>query len=107
VITSSTAAVTSVPSKPPIHTEAEWNEGAVNEVEEKGKDANEVQKYRASKTLAEQGEGSCVQYQKIQVGDAMLIIDSCVGFLQQEQGFHQLGLGHVTPAVGVRSEHPN
>jgi hypothetical protein len=56
VVTSSAAAVTGVPSNPPTYTEADWNEVAVNEVKDKGRDAKNDAKYRASKTLAEKGE---------------------------------------------------
>jgi hypothetical protein len=56
VITSSTAAVFGSPSNPPNYTEADWNKNAVAEVKEKGKNASNVAKYSASKTLAEQGD---------------------------------------------------
>ncbi|KAK7002479.1 D-lactaldehyde dehydrogenase [Favolaschia claudopus] len=53
IITSSVAAVLSVPSSPQVFTEADWNDQAVKEVEEKGREASNAAKYRASKTLAE------------------------------------------------------
>jgi len=37
-------------------SEKDWNESAVNECEDKGKDASGLAKYGASKTLAEKGE---------------------------------------------------
>jgi len=34
-----------------------WNETSTKEVESKGREASGIHKYRASKTLAEKGEG--------------------------------------------------
>ena len=55
VVTSSVAAVSGIPSNPPGYTEADWNDDAVNDVRQKGRNASNLQKYRASKTLAERG----------------------------------------------------
>ena len=38
------------------YDEEEWNDSAVEEVKTKGKEANGLAKYKASKTLAERGE---------------------------------------------------
>lgn len=53
VITSSIRCV--VGTEPREYTEADWNEAAVTECEEKGKDASGEAKYSASKLLAERG----------------------------------------------------
>ncbi|KAH6903380.1 D-lactaldehyde dehydrogenase [Coprinopsis sp. MPI-PUGE-AT-0042] len=53
VITSSVAAVMTVTSEPSNFSEKDWNEASIKEVEEKGREADTMTKYRASKTLAE------------------------------------------------------
>ncbi|KAK0199488.1 D-lactaldehyde dehydrogenase [Desarmillaria ectypa] len=53
VVTSSCTAVFHFPSEPKVFSEADWNEQAVNEVEEKRSNASFAAKYCASKTLAE------------------------------------------------------
>lgn len=54
VVTSSCASVlTPGLPEPKVFTESDWNEHAIKLVEEKGKDAPNSEKYRASKTLAE------------------------------------------------------
>lgn len=105
MVTSSAAAITGVPSNPPTYTEADWNESSVNEVKEKGKDANNGEKYRASKTLAEQGEVHVYNVKKYR-SDTILITDSCVGLLREEQGLYQVGPSNSEPSDGVRSELP-
>ncbi|KAL5483361.1 hypothetical protein ACEPAI_8592 [Sanghuangporus weigelae] len=52
IVTSSCAAVVNTPYSG-IFDERSWNEGAIIEVQEKGKEASQLAKYRASKTLAE------------------------------------------------------
>ncbi|KAK0448418.1 D-lactaldehyde dehydrogenase [Desarmillaria tabescens] len=53
VVTSSCTAVFHFPSEPKVFSEADWNEQAVKEIEEKGSNASFAAKYCASKTLAE------------------------------------------------------
>ncbi|KAK7472035.1 hypothetical protein VKT23_000146 [Stygiomarasmius scandens] len=53
VITSSTAAVLRVVTSPTVFSEKDWNDQAIQEVEEKGRAVLNAVKYRASKTLAE------------------------------------------------------
>jgi hypothetical protein len=55
IITSSCAAVLHVADKPIVFSEKDWNEQAWKDVEENGRKAHPMQKYRASKTLAEKG----------------------------------------------------
>jgi hypothetical protein len=90
-------------SHPPVYTEAYWNESSVNEVREKGKDSSTWAKYSASKTLAEKGK--IVSMPKF--GRPLIFGDSnsCVGFLQQEQVFNQLGSGGFEPSLCVRREY--
>jgi hypothetical protein len=59
-VTSSTAAIQRVESKPLVFTEADWGNQAVEEVEKLEQDAGNGSKYRASKTLAEKGLSSSV-----------------------------------------------
>lgn len=65
VITSSVAAILD-PSKPAgtIYTEDDWNTFSLNEVEKKGKGAAAMEKYRASKTLAEKAAWAHVETNK-------------------------------------------
>lgn len=44
-----------VTSKPSEFSEKDWNEASIKEVNEKGREADPMTKYRASKTLAEKG----------------------------------------------------
>ena len=53
VVTSSTAAVLQPDPNPRIFSEEDWNQLSIKEVETKGREAGNVEKYRASKTLAE------------------------------------------------------
>ena len=53
VITSSVAAIMTQTTESRVYTESDWNDAAVKEVEEKGRNAFPPSKYRASKTLAE------------------------------------------------------
>ncbi|KIY46825.1 hypothetical protein FISHEDRAFT_75263 [Fistulina hepatica ATCC 64428] len=55
VVTSSVAAVIDPKPVPTIYTEESWNDGSLREVEDKGADAPQTAKHRASKTLAECG----------------------------------------------------
>ncbi|PBK61525.1 D-lactaldehyde dehydrogenase [Armillaria solidipes] len=53
VVTSSCASVLHVSPEPKVFSEVDWNEQSIKEVEEQGKGASGIAKYRASKTLAE------------------------------------------------------
>jgi hypothetical protein len=61
VVTSSCAAVLHVSPEPKIFSEVDWNDQSVKQVEEQGRKALGVAKYRASKTLAERGTMNCLQ----------------------------------------------
>ncbi|KAF7304069.1 D-lactaldehyde dehydrogenase [Mycena indigotica] len=68
VVTSSVAAVLSMLDKPKVFDERDWNDQAVAEVAEKGKEANNGSKYRASKTLAERAAWKFMEEHKSQIG---------------------------------------
>lgn len=55
VVTSSTAAIVSVLPDPKRVSELDWNDQSIEEVEKLGKQASQLAKYRASKTMAEKG----------------------------------------------------
>jgi nucleoside-diphosphate-sugar epimerase len=55
VVTSSTVSIGLSPRAESQRTEEDWNEPALKEVRELGKDASGLAKYSASKTLAEKG----------------------------------------------------
>ncbi|KAI6044390.1 D-lactaldehyde dehydrogenase [Pisolithus marmoratus] len=59
VYTSSAAAILREVNQPTIFTEEDWNFHVVNQLKEQGKNPSAAVKYRASKTLAEQGWSSC------------------------------------------------
>lgn len=56
VITSSTVSVNAPPSTPTVFSEVDWNEVAPANVEKLGREADNLEKYSASKTLAEKGK---------------------------------------------------
>lgn len=56
IILSSTTAISNAPNPGKIYTEEDWNDAAINAVNERGKDASGGEKYSASKTLAEKGK---------------------------------------------------
>lgn len=88
-MTSSCAAVLQVTTTPKVYSEKDWNEQAPAEVEEKGRAADPMQKYRASKTLAERGEHWIVFFIY-----ALLTMNSCLGPMERQQGQGPVGLGH-------------
>ncbi|KAJ7731586.1 hypothetical protein DFH07DRAFT_755616 [Mycena maculata] len=61
VVTSSCAAVMNISDKQQVLNELNWNDQAVNEVENKGREASPQAKYRASKTQAERAAWDFVQ----------------------------------------------
>ncbi|KAI0076363.1 NAD(P)-binding protein [Panus rudis PR-1116 ss-1] len=76
VVTSSVAAIQTVGlPEPRIFTENDWNEQSTNEVETKGKAAEPVHKYCASKTLAERAAWAFVERNKSQIGWDLVTIN--------------------------------
>jgi nucleoside-diphosphate-sugar epimerase len=56
VITSSSGAVTTPPSKTTVFSEKDWNQESLDDVEKNGINATTMSKYRTSKLLAERGQ---------------------------------------------------
>ncbi|PSR87356.1 hypothetical protein PHLCEN_2v5173 [Hermanssonia centrifuga] len=75
VVTSSTAAVISPDPNPRVFSEDDWNDPAIKEVEEKGRDASAASKYRASKTLAERAAWDFVQKNKSKIGWDLVVLN--------------------------------
>ncbi|TFL00657.1 D-lactaldehyde dehydrogenase [Pterulicium gracile] len=67
VITSSCAAVQKAVTEPQTFTEEDWNQASIDEVETKGKDASNIMKYCASKTLAERSAWEFVKEHKSEI----------------------------------------
>ncbi|KAJ7600746.1 hypothetical protein C8J56DRAFT_16655 [Mycena floridula] len=75
VITSSCAAVLSVHPTPKVFSELNWNEQALKIVEESGKNAPNIAKYRASKTLAEKAAWQIYNENKGKVAWDLVVIN--------------------------------
>lgn len=75
VITSSVAAVLETLPEPKVFTEADWNDGSVVEVKEKGRAASQPGKYRASKTLAERAAWEFVEKNKDKIGWDLVVLN--------------------------------
>ncbi|KAI0746583.1 NAD(P)-binding protein [Daedaleopsis nitida] len=75
VVTSSCASVFSILSEPRVFSEADWNEGHIAEVKEKGKDASVMAKYCASKTLAERAAWEWVEAHKGEIGWDLVVLN--------------------------------
>lgn len=68
VVTSSTAAILEIPKEPKVLNETNWNNQAVKETEEKGREADSGSKYQASKVLAERAAWKIVEENKEKIG---------------------------------------
>ncbi|KZT23515.1 D-lactaldehyde dehydrogenase [Neolentinus lepideus HHB14362 ss-1] len=75
VVTSSTAAVMEVLTSPRKFSEIDWNQQALKEVEEKGRDALLMDKYRASKILAEKAAWEFVNENKASIGWDLVVLN--------------------------------
>ncbi|THU98022.1 D-lactaldehyde dehydrogenase [Dendrothele bispora CBS 962.96] len=75
VITSSTASIVRVTTSPTTFSENDWNEPAIKEVEEKGRNASNPAKYRASKTLAEKAAWDFYTKNKSQVPWDLVVLN--------------------------------
>ncbi|KAI0088796.1 NAD(P)-binding protein [Irpex rosettiformis] len=75
VITSSCAAVLDNYPEPRTFSEKDWNEGSSREVQEKGREAAQPAKYRASKTLAERAAWDFIKENKDQVKFDLAVIN--------------------------------
>lgn len=75
VVTSSCASVMQVQATPRTFSEADWNDAAIAEVREKGRDAPQPAKYRASKTLAERAAWEFVEKNKGKIGWDLVVMN--------------------------------
>jgi len=75
VVTSSCAAVLEIPPSPRKFSELDWNQQALKEVEEKGRNALVMNKYRASKTLAEKSAWEFVDENKASIGWDLVVLN--------------------------------
>ncbi|EIW85968.1 D-lactaldehyde dehydrogenase [Coniophora puteana RWD-64-598 SS2] len=75
VVTSSCAALLEERDEPTVFTEKDWNEKAVAEVKEKGREARNVAKYRASKVLAEKAAWEYYNQNKASVNWEMSVLN--------------------------------
>ncbi|PCH42497.1 NAD(P)-binding protein [Wolfiporia cocos MD-104 SS10] len=75
VVTSSCGAVIEYSDKPRRFSEADWNEQAVTEVQEKGKAADSLFKYYASKVLAERAAWEYVEKHRDELRWGLVVIN--------------------------------
>lgn len=75
VVTSSCAAVLTPLNEPRVFSEEDWNEASIQEVNEKGKDASNPGKYRASKTLAERAAWEYYNQHKSELGWDLVVLN--------------------------------
>ncbi|KAG8959164.1 methylglyoxal reductase (NADPH-dependent) gre2 [Tulasnella sp. 419] len=68
VVTSSFASVLEPHTSPYTYTELDWNDFAIKEVKEKGRDADPMIKYRASKVMAERAAWDFVKEHQSEIG---------------------------------------
>lgn len=73
VVTSSYATVYSPPSEFRVFDENDWNEATLKEVETKGRNADQISKYRASKILAERAVWDFAEKQKDRKFDIVVL----------------------------------
>ncbi|THH17591.1 hypothetical protein EW146_g3264 [Bondarzewia mesenterica] len=75
VVTSSCAAVIKPSATPAVWDETSWNEPAIEEVKEKGRNAQLISMYRASKTLAEKAAWEFVEKNKSSIGWDLVVLN--------------------------------
>jgi len=75
VVTSSCAAVQSFLPEPKRFSEVDWNEQAIEEVKKKGKDSSQIDKYFASKTLAEKAAWDFYEANKAKVSWDLVVLN--------------------------------
>ena len=75
VVLSSTAALFRISPKPAVLDESAWNEQAIAEIKEKGRDATAIGKYRASKTLAERAAWEWFEQRKGGLGFDLTVLN--------------------------------
>ena len=75
VVLSSIAAVWEPHSSPRTYSEDNWNQTSIDEVEKKGKDADGVMKYMASKTLAEKAAWDFFERHKVSLNWDLVVLN--------------------------------
>ncbi|KAI1798359.1 NAD(P)-binding protein [Ganoderma leucocontextum] len=75
VVLSSTAALFRISPDPVVLDESAWNEQAIAEIKEKGRDATAIGKYRASKTLAERAAWEWYEQRKAGLGFDLTVLN--------------------------------
>ena len=75
VVLSSTAALFRISPEPVVLDESAWNEQAIAEIKEKGRDATAISKYRASKTLAERAAWEWWEQRKAALGFDLAVLN--------------------------------
>jgi hypothetical protein len=99
VVTSSCAAVLQVEPEPKTFSELDWNKQAPKEVEEMGREASPITKYRASKTLAERG--ACRNWFDSSAEQKEFSL-SCMGICGETQERDWVGSSRYQPALCIR-----
>lgn len=75
VVTSSCASVLTALPEPRVFSEKDWNDAAIEEAKQKGRDALPVVKYRASKTLAEKAAWDFYEKNKSKVSWDLVVLN--------------------------------
>ncbi|KAL4259842.1 NAD(P)-binding domain superfamily protein [Pleurotus pulmonarius] len=75
VVTSSCAAVLEILPEPKVFSELDWNKQSVKQVEEQGKAASNITKYRASKMLAERAAWDFYEKHKSEISWDVVVIN--------------------------------
>ena len=75
VLTSSCTAIATSRGEAGVRDETDWNEWSVEEVRTKGRDAHPLDKYRASKTLAERAAWDFWNGHKSEVGWDLVVLN--------------------------------
>lgn len=75
IVLSSCASVIEPSAQPRTFDENNWNEWSIKEVETKGKDAGNAEKYRASKTLAEKAAWAFYEKNKASLSWDLVVLN--------------------------------
>ncbi|KAK0448421.1 uncharacterized protein EV420DRAFT_1566683 [Desarmillaria tabescens] len=90
VVTSSCASVLHVSPEPKTFSEVDWNEQSIKEVEEQGKNAPGIVKYRASKTLAEKAAWEFYKKHKSEIKWDLSIVNPPFPFIHDASSVDSL-----------------
>lgn len=75
VVTASCASVLTALPEPRVFSEKDWNDAAVEEAKQKGRDALPIVKYRASKTLAEKAAWEFCEKNKSKISWELVVLN--------------------------------